>query len=407
MHFYPSLTPHYVNRGLKQPTPPVTAKAAPASPASTVIIAGKIYNVAMNAMGKEFVEIKRGATKLIYVERSKISPSGIFNAEQVYLVPLTAKTRAEFRDEAGKINKIKEKLTNPKRATYDPESAAYLDLERRVLREKELIQGEHTLTSGYASGDFEEMLLKESTSKETRIALGGHMLAGLAGLHKSGYVHGDFKPENCLIFKISEGKYILKLSDFGKAKAIAGKKSEEYIGNTRFAPPEGKLSPKSDVYGAAMSLIRNFEEPLGEEGTPLIEIPPHEKDMPADKELRGIERYVIENKAFLADNPSASTNKNKDMGYLERSNRTFTKMRRRMRMGRLSVAEQDRQTQAMHGYIDALTQKLKTHADPTKQLSEIQATRLGELLKKMTATDPGKRLSAEDASKEYQSIFGG
>jgi hypothetical protein len=105
--------------------------------------------------------------------------------------------------------------------------------------------------------------------------------------------------------------------------------------------------------------------------------------------LRGIEKYVVENKAFLASNAS-----NK-ISWWTRVQRRFIGM-----IGR-SPSEQESHTQALHQYIHVLNKQLKESGfDSTK------ADELRDLLMDMTCTDPNKRISAETAAKRYQSIFG-
>jgi serine/threonine protein kinase len=343
----------------------------------------KSNKVGLKAIWQDFKELARGAIKVVWVQRSQIAASGMDLLESVYYTPVKSffgGNARELKREVQKMKDIEEKLK------ADPTSATYLAIDAEVLPKAERIQSKYTIKTPAASTDFEKKISNPETSMNDRALLGGHLLAGLTGLHKAGYVHGDMKPENCLIY---QGGKLLKLADFGKAEMIKDKASQKYSGNTRFAPPEGQLSKKSDVYGAAMMLIRNFEEPfLSESELSLVPIDSTEKDMDASSDLRGVERFVVENKSFLAANAGSKTS-------------LWTRIIRRFQMGRRSTEEKNQQTQAMHQYIDQLKQKL----EEKEGFSPVHANRLCDLLKKMTVDNPTERISAEDASKEYDLIF--
>lgn len=331
-----------------------------------------------------FKKIAQGSVKVVWIKRSQIPESTLpENEKSVYYTPVHAfftSREKELREEVHIVETIKKKFEESR----DSVSPKHLVLKMEEITGDDKIHGEYTVEVNYSWTNFEKLLSNPNTSMIERISMGENLLAGLAGLHQADYVHGDMKPENCLIFKDGE-KNILKISDFGKAKPFYGQPLY-YAGNTRFCPPEAALSKKGDVYGAAMMLIRNFEEPLGEKNT-LIEIDPKNRDMAANNGLRGIEKYVIESRDFtIASNPGSIQGK----------------FRRKSMGAALTPISENSVNRAMHAYIDALNKKLKEQ----NRLPSKQADGLCNLLKQMTLANPKNRLSAQEACSEYKKIFG-
>ena len=360
-------------------------------------------------------EIARGAVKIVWIKEGDIKPNADGKATQnsnnrvcyTAISSFLGRKIEELKEEFRKMKAILEKLGSKK------QSSDYLFLEGKELNGENRINGEYTLEVDKASCNFKEKLCSPETKLQDRVILGNHLLKGLASLDNADFAHGDLKPENYLIFQ-KDGKNILKLSDFGKAKELPGNKTAAYTGNTRFAPPEGVLSKKGDVYGAALILIRNFEEEylkptettqtssiyenesdsgslmgvnendVDQQETSLMDVHEDDFDMAASPELRGIEKYVVEHKAFLASNEGIS----------------LSKIIRRIRMSWRSESEKEGQTKALHSYIDALRQKLQNDSRFNNKAEE-----LCNLLKKMTKANPDERISAVEAAELYEAIF--
>jgi serine/threonine protein kinase len=96
------------------------------------------------------------------------------------------------------------------------------------------------------------------------------LLGGLSVIHKSGFVHGDVKPENVMVIGPTPGPGLsiestgAKLLDFGAAKRLdgadddAGAVKRTFVGTPEYAPPEqwsGRIVPESDLYALGGTLF--------------------------------------------------------------------------------------------------------------------------------------------------------
>lgn len=224
-----------------------------------------------------------------------------------------------------------------------------------------------------AKGSLEKFLTKE-LSFDQRLKFCKDILDGLKNLHLVGLAHGDMKADNFLVYEDAEGKLTLKLSDFGKTAPSDPNKI--YIGNPRHASPEGDLTTDNDVFAAALVIIRVLEESLLEaERDILIPVPTGKFQEVATAGMRGAEKYVIEHNDFLACNKQAK----------------ISLLKARVKMGRLSPATKNAQVAAVHAYIDALEEGLKT------KTSVANAENIGRMLKQMTVPAASGRITAAQA----------
>lgn len=375
----------------------------------------------------EFDKLDEGAVKVVWILKnlpSSHQDSLSTNVkENVYYTPLYFFKESELRAEFQKVQKIALVILSKNL------SGEHLVLDIEEVPADERIEGKYTLKVERASKNFEKKIQDPSTTLPDRVKFAEHFLDGMTNLHLAGYIYGDVKPENCLIFN-----GVLRISDFGKTEEVPKDgKAATYKGNKRFAPPEGVLSQKGDVYSAGMVLIRTFEEaflsnvnstsetPIKKEApteekktkeTPTEEkkteskslVPIGEKDvafdMTADKKLRGVERYVVEHKAFLASNPGISPkgagrrlysigkNLLKEMNIINKNNES-------------NKNPEENPEYAMYRYIAALSAKLMESGFLTFK----QADDFSTLLQDMTRVNPEERIGMEEALERYQNIF--
>jgi len=64
-----------------------------------------------------------------------------------------------------------------------------------------------------------------------------HLLAGVEYCHSQNVVHRDLKPENILLSHSSE-RALLKIADFGLAKALTGRGCRTNCGTIQYMAPE-------------------------------------------------------------------------------------------------------------------------------------------------------------------------
>ena len=170
-----------------------------------------------------------------------------------------------------------------------------------------------------------------------------------------------------------------------------GDEGAKFQGNTRFAPPEGVASKKGEVYSSALMMMRSFEESLtGFDGKSLVKVDAKDQDSTPHEVRRGVDRFVLEHKAF-----PACENKGSFVGRIKNA------YRRNTEMGKASDSKRDEQATLMREYAGVLCDQLQENG-----LGKDKADKLKILLNQMLDPNPQTRPSAEDALKEYNQIFG-
>jgi len=103
----------------------------------------------------------------------------------------------------------------------------------------------------------------------------------LQAAHDLGIVHRDLKPDNIMISRSRTGADVVKVVDFGIAKAVGGDDSQKVtktglvVGTPEFMSPEqlagDKLDGRSDLYSLALVLYKMLTGKLPFEGTTVQE----------------------------------------------------------------------------------------------------------------------------------------
>lgn len=277
--------------------------------------------------------------------------------------------------------KLKEKFTNQSSELEKlKKSGSTLALDLSQLDKAEEL-GEYTVKTKAAEGNLEKEIQQNKLSQLEKLSLCLDVLSSLRDLHLSGHAHGDLKPDNFLIEidPVTKRKRA-RLSDFGKTQLINENETKLYSGNSGFAPPEGKLSQKSEVYSAALIMIRILEEGLIENGkSSLVPLSPEKSvSTPIRESRRGAELYVVQNK-FTFQKESSLIGRLTSWG-MARSPKFLKKESN-------TSAERE-----MIVYIDALVEKMGGNEE------------LRNLLVSMTKSDPKDRISMDKAFEEFQRI---
>lgn len=322
------------------------------------------YNV---TLGQTFILLDRGTDKLVlrapHLGDRKVVYAPVRKWGGIY------SRESALKQEYRKIQAIKSLVRDD----------SHLALEMTPLAGRDRISNHFTLEVTEARANLEKEICSKEPTFAARLGYCQQFLNGLMNLHRLGMAHGDIKPENCLVY--DDG--LVKIADFGKTAAVSGRAGKMYKGNLRFCPPEGLLSIKGDIYGSALLMIRVLEETPGilDDQGQLLPVPDKDRESGITGMGRGIEKYVVEHRRFIAlDSQTLG-------GKITR------RLPRQMKLAHLSNKRRKEQQELLSHYIDALCEKLVCQID----LPKATADRLALLLKNMAAGDPARRISAAQA----------
>ncbi len=234
---------------------------------------------------------------------------------------------------------------------------------------------------------------KRPYSFEQGVSYCKQFVHGMTNLHSTGRVHGDLKPENLLIYENDR----LAVADFGKSKKVPT--SSEYKGNTRFGPPEGKLSKAGDVYGAGLVMIRMLEEvamrtdPALQGKSTLFELE-NKKNVPAHSSRRGVEKFIVENPRF------SRSFETKDRGLLGGKGQDIAARVKTVK-GIVDPALLEEEEIFLNLYIQKLTRSLLNGG----MITEEQRARLEWLLMDMVQINETRRPTMSQVQERFEAIF--
>ena len=131
----------------------------------------------------------------------------------------------------------------------------------------ETADGMAYLVMEYVAGEsFTKLLERERALAPARVAdIIGQVAEGLSAAHDLGIVHRDMKPDNIMVCAQRDGREVVKVVDFGIAKATQEATTQMtrpgfVIGTPEYMSPEqasaGKLDQRSDIYALALVAFR-------------------------------------------------------------------------------------------------------------------------------------------------------
>jgi len=152
-----------------------------------------------------------------------------------------------------------------------------------------------------------EVVPDAGTGAEAAAAIMEEVCAALGAAHKAGVVHRDLKPENVFIARQRDGSHVVKVIDFGLAKAMETDESSrltmtgKVVGSAGFIAPEHILgsrefTPASDIYalgGILFYMLTGHRPYAGESVAQVMEAQVKEKP-PALGLPAGHEALVLE-----------------------------------------------------------------------------------------------------------------
>ena len=126
-----------------------------------------------------------------------------------------------------------------------------------VLDTGTLPDGAPFLVMQYAEGTtLREVLAHGPLPRSRAAAIVRQIAAALETAHAKGIVHGDLKPENIVVQRLSDGSDLVRLIDFGlarvgRAEEASTTRTDPVAGSVRYMAPEqfrGEVSPATDIY---------------------------------------------------------------------------------------------------------------------------------------------------------------
>lgn len=200
----------------------------------------------------DWIEIARGKAKRVFMQVQR-SP------EQENLLQID-RSRVIYLACAGKEEELLSEVETAQRievaiGNFLEETNIATNL--RIVPNDQCVMIETQAAIADLDNYIQQSLNKDSPYTEV-MDLGAQLIHGMGQLHRAGYMTGDLKLENALVFR-EEGRLVVRISDFGKTTQAA-KEPLFYSGNPRYAAPENVLTFKAEVYGVGLMLVRLLEE---------------------------------------------------------------------------------------------------------------------------------------------------
>lgn len=294
---------------------------------------------------------------------------------------------AEIKEELQTAKTIQSRLVN---SQGTPITDSNLALEMEEVNGEARIDGQYTVRTKKADGDLEKQVNQGKITFPESLAIASQVLNGMSNLHEAGFIHGDIKLENVLIYQQSDGTLEARISDFGKTQSLEEGKTTIHAGNPRYAAPEGRQSQKGEVFGTAIMLIRILEGELLGSNDMLTQPKNQDNSVDASKR-RGVEKFLVTNSECSQTETTTLKGKVKVYG-------------RQLKLAVGLHSKENLQAQnEIHRYIGELVKGLSAkHPD---EKSQEKINELGTLLRTMTQSDPMSRPSLQQVNEGLRQIL--
>lgn len=313
------------------------------------------------AKAGDFQQVNNGKVKLIYKRVIEKNGKLELDSDNVVYRPRKFYHQAELNGEVDKASKIKAALTRQK---VTGETNIQTELSSRAGI---------GIDAPAAIGDLESVNLQD-LSMQTRLDLARQVIRGMNNMHKAGYVTGDAKLENILVFKDKKtGRLIARISDFGKAEKCGAEETLRIQGNVRYTGPEKVLSRRSELFSTGLMVLQILAPGLSLEQFEKGEIE-HRKGVEAQlmhagrPNHKGISDYL----GYWATHIKAKISKDQ------------------------SLENTKRDESVVHQYADTL---IKDHDPDDNPIFEAI-----HVVKELTRANPKERMSLDEAEKRFAGI---
>lgn len=346
---------------------------------------GSGSRIAAGAKVGDLQEIANGKIKCVYMRVIADAAGHLALQKSEVFYKVSRSGQKEMTGEIRKAREIQENLSGRRADSSSSEDLS--DTESTTPSEESFVATNLTqrpdglVRALGAEGDLDGYVRKDLPF-DTRLDLGDHVVRGMHNLQRAGFVSGDAKLENVLVFIDEQGNPIARISDFGKARKLAEGKVSLADGNPRFVAPEGFTSREGEIFSTGLMILRVLEEGLR----------PDLADDLETKNRRGVEGLLLlegrANKKGVLDLLAIVVN------YI------FARL-----FGHVSIDTTEEKV--IHAHIDtvfdehAFNMTLIGGGDG-HSLAKLGGLRLMKaLLKDMTSADPTKRPSMEAVEKRY------
>lgn len=261
-----------------------------------------------------------------------------------------------------------------------------------------VIQGKPAVIAKMAQNDLENAVRKAPYPFPQSAKLAFQLMKGFRELHAGGYVHGDVKLENALLYDF-DGKPIVKIADWGKSEKLESGEVKLHTGNRRHMPPERLCSQKGEVFGVAMMVVRILEEEFLTASSKEMLTQPIAKDPDKEKRLqdeenpskcrKGIERFL----SISLGCPEVDT------VAIDAIPHALSSVLSILRKKPVDIDSQ------LGKYLYALQTGLENKYGQAEE-KRIAIRDLVSLLRAMTRSDPLERITMEEAVTRFEECLG-